>query len=66
MTITKQTRFNIECDRCGKVYGWYLFDNQTDAIRQIRDDGWGVRRVKSMNVTATVVACPDHNDFDNG
>ena len=64
MTITKQIRFNIECDACGTSYAWYLFDNITDAIRQIRDDGWGVKRARGG--APVLVACPDHNDFDNG
>lgn len=64
MAIIKQVRFDIECDACGKNYGWYLFDNITEAIRTIRGDGWGVKRKRGG--VPVLVACPDHNDFDNG
>jgi hypothetical protein len=63
--IEKVVRFRIACDTadCGEEYDWQLFDNQSQAVRQIRDNGWGVYR---RHGKIESVACPTHNDFDNG
>lgn len=68
MAIQKEIRYVITCDTedCGEEFEWKLFATQAEAIREVRDNGWGVRRVTSRGVSVVMAACPRHNDFDNG
>lgn len=62
--IDREIKYNIACDTCGTEYEWHSFDSIRDAVQVIRDNGWGVKRGRGGVVT--FVACPRHNDFDNG
>jgi hypothetical protein len=64
MAIERVIRFEIKCDMCGTDYGWYSFDGITEAVQTIRGEGWGVRYRRGRVIEW--VACPEHNDFDNG
>jgi hypothetical protein len=61
--IYETTAWRIDCER-GRTHEWHPDLSREGMIRLARDNGWGVRRGTGGKVL--VVACPEHNDFDNG
>jgi hypothetical protein len=63
--IERQVLYVLSCDTedCFETHEWYPTMSREGMIRLARDNGWGVHR-KGAKVLS--VACPEHNDFDNG
>lgn len=65
MAVEKETLYIIDCDTggCSESAEWQL-GPRAYVIDIARDNGWGFKIGRGGKVT--LVACPEHNDFDNG
>jgi hypothetical protein len=66
MAIEKEILYVLSCDSqdCHETHEWHPGFSRSYMIRVARDNGWGVHRGRGGKVLS--IACPDHNDFDNG
>jgi hypothetical protein len=64
--IERQILYVLSCDSegCWETHEWQPDMSRAEMIRLARDNGWGVHRGQGGKVLS--IACPDHNDFDNG
>lgn len=62
--IEKETLYVVSCDSdCFETHEWHPGLSRQAMIRVARDNGWGFL-YRDRRLVA--VACPRHNDFDNG